>query len=319
MSGTVVLNADLHGFGDACITAIIAENSQDLPVRLIHRATGEMADFLRMLGQEVIERDPEECADTFMAYHTHEVELEGGSVPRVQSRARALGIDLSHLTPDTLRLPTVTIEDEATEWAKRVCAEMRSFGHAKAVALWPQTCYQSREWPTGYWHDLAWGLRWHGIGSRFCIGTNETRWHNTPGFVFGMGWQKWAAMMREADLNVAISSGPASLAAIVRADIITLEGPTKPTIWWHAPQVEVMQVGSHRVSCVGCHFGSPFRSACDFGCFALAALTPDHVLSRVIERLDVSGIKSVQLHHWTAGAPRPCSRTVALAGSEGSA
>ena len=307
MSDTIVLNADLHGFGDACITAIIAENSQDRPVRLIHRATGEMRAFLEMLGQEVCDLDPEQCADTFVAYHTHEVELENGKVPRVLSRAKALGIDLSDLTPETLRMPTVTVSDEATEWARRVCAEMRSFGHAKAVALWPQTCYQSREWPTGYWHDLAWGLRWNGIGSRFCIGTDEPRWHNTPGYLCGMGWQKWAALMREADLNVAISSGPASLAAIVRADIIALEGPTKPTIWWHAPQVEVMQVGADRVSCVGCHFGSPFRSACDFGCFALAALEPDLILSRVVERLDVRGIEPVQLHHWTArnaAAPR---------------
>ena len=209
-------------------------------------------------------------------------------------------------------MPTVTVGEEATIWAKRVCDEMRAFGHAKAVALWPQTCYQSREWPTGHWHDLAWGLRSHGIGSRFFLGTNEERWHNTPGFVFGMGWEKWAAMMLEADLNVAISSGPASLAAIARASTIVLEGPTKPTIWWHAPQIETMQVGTDRVSCVGCHFGHPFRSACDFGCFALAALTPDFVLSRVVKRLDVRGIERVQLHHWTTrdvGAPRGVSRT----------
>ena len=307
MTTTLVLNADLHGFGDACITAIIAENSHDRPVRLIHRATGEMRAFLEMLGQEVVDHDPDDCVDTFMPYHTHEVQLEQGSVPRVLSRARALGIDLSDLTPETLRMPTVTVGEEAAIWAKRVCDEMRAAGHAKAVALWPQTCYQSREWPTGHWHDLAWGLRSHGIGSRFFLGTNEERWHNTPGFVFGMGWEKWAAMMMEADLNVAISSGPASLAAIARARTIVLEGPTKPTIWWHAPQIETMQVGTDRVSCVGCHFGSPFRSACDFGCFALAALTPDLVLSRVIQRLDVRGIERVQLHHWTtrhAGALR---------------
>jgi hypothetical protein len=298
MSRTVVLNADLHGFGDACITAVIAENSRGRPVELVHRATGEMADFLRMLGQEVVDHEPNDCADTFLAYHTHEVELERGAVPRVLSRARALGIDLSDLTPETLRLPTATISEEATQWARRVCAEMRSFGHAKAVALWPQTCYQSREWPTGHWHDLAWGLRQHGIGSRFFLGKDEPRWHNTPGFVFGMGWEKWAAIMAEADENVAISSGPASLAAILRKRIISLEGPTRPTIWWHAPQVETMQVGTDRVSCVGCHFSSPFRSACDFGCFALAALTPAEVLARICERLNVPG--DFQLHHWTA-------------------
>ncbi|NBW10099.1 MAG: hypothetical protein EBR82_18935 [Caulobacteraceae bacterium] len=327
---TLYLRAEAHGFGDACVTSVISENSRDLPVRLVHSCQGEMAAFVRMLGQEVVQMPDNECVDTFEAYSAYEIQTQGGRVPRVWSRALALGIYLDHLRPEDLVMPKAVISDRAKDWAKATCDEMRAFGECKAVALWPQTVYACREWPVGYWHDLAWGLRQRGIGARFFLGKDEPRWHNTPGYVFGMGWEYWAALMLEADVNVAISSGPASLAAILRACIIVLEGPTKPTIWAHTPWVEIMQVGKDAVDCVGCHFGTPFRGACDFGCFALQALNPAQVLARVLEKLGVesrqverSGEPSapLRLWHWSSlGSGALDSRTRALArpGCEGS-
>ena len=320
---TLVLAAQRHGWGDCCVTSVIAENSRNLPVRLIHKAAGEMADFLRMLGQEVDTDTPEdECVDTFDAYGLYEIQSEQGSVPRVLSRARALGIELPATKPEDLVIPKVRISEAARDWAKAVVDEMRNFGHCKAVALWPQTVYPSREWPTGHWHDLAWALRFRGIGCGFFLGKDEERWHNVPSYVYGEPWEHWAALMEAVDLNVAISSGPASLAALLHARIIVLEGPTKPTIWWHAPHIETMQVGRDRISCVGCHFGAPYRGSCDFGCFALAALTPAEVLARVLDRLDVHSARDAEplrLHHWpvVGGADHAqTAGTVALAGRE---
>jgi hypothetical protein len=59
-----------------------------------------------------------------------------------------------------------------------------------------------------------------------------------------------------------------------------LMGPTRPTVFAHAPAVECL--ASDAIECTGCHFSAPFRAACDQGCQSLFRLDPDVVLRRVL-------------------------------------
>jgi hypothetical protein len=73
-------------------------------------------------------------------------------------------------------------------------------------------------------------------------------------------------------------------------------GPTRPTVFAHAPAVECL--ASAAIDCTGCHFGPPFRAACDQGCQSLFRLYPDAVLRRVLEILGRSPVPDV-----AAGGP----------------
>lgn len=278
----IYLNADAHGFGDATYTAWIAHGSRNAPITLINRATGARKSYLEMLGQYVADVPPSVCKDTFEAYFTFECDLERGAVPRVISRGRALGITKS--LPE--RPGPISIPQKARDWAAEVAKQRRISRRKKFVALWPQTVWPSREWPPGYWLDLAWKLHMeHGIGACFFLETRDERFKNSPSWINGMPWENWAAIMLEADLNVCISSGPACLAGTLDVPTIVLEGPTKSTIWAHNPSIEVMRAGKQVMACDGCHFGRPFRAACDPGCMAMMRVFPDQVVARIVAKL----------------------------------
>lgn len=277
---TIVLDSDLHGFGDACLMAWASEGSRDAPVRLVHHATGSKRSFLELLGQECV-ADAAGAVNTFDAYHSFECELERGSVPRLLSRSRALGI------VSVPKRPPIRIPDAALEWAGHVIGNLRRRSATrKAILAFPQTEYLSREWPAGYWHDLAAGLTLAGHGFTLCLAKEEARWKGIAGGqLHGYPWTHWAALLRLADLTVAVSSGPACLAGTMDVRVLVLEGPTRPTIWAHTPSVEVIRVSKAALECVGCHFGRPFRRACDLGCQALIRLFPEAVIARIEEKL----------------------------------
>jgi hypothetical protein len=304
---TITLDADVHGFGDAALTAWISEGSRLAPVRLIHRATGHKADFLRMLGQEVDESaDPATCVTTFHAYGEYECRQERGRVPRVLSRARVIGIDVDAFPPR--RPGPVQIANEHHEWAAKsrretLAGQVKLFDgnppisgipivenpdrspFDRLVVLFPRTCYVSREWPPPYWNELAWRLvRELGVGVIVNLPDDDSRYEQVPAFVYGQQWERIAALMLQADLVIGNDSGPVNLAGTLGVRSLALMGPTRPEIFSHMPEVETLAVGPDGTDgypCVGCHFGRPYRAACDSGCQALYRLTPDAVFDRV--------------------------------------
>lgn len=276
----VVVNSEVHGFGDAVTMAWASEGSKHAPVKLIHFARGAKKEFLEMLGQEVTEEDAGSMT-TFEAYCNWELDLERGSVPRVWSRSRALGIKTAPMRP------TVRIPQESLDWADGIIAGSTKAPDGKLIVMFPQTVYRSREWPSPYWHDLAWQLMLQGHAVKMCLHPKEKRWDRLVcGYLHDFPWSHWAALMARADLTVAVSSGPASLAATMDVPTLVLEGPTKSTIWANTPSVEVMRVGKAVLDCDGCHFGRPFRRSCDLGCQSLMRLYPEVVLKRILEKLD---------------------------------
>lgn len=277
---TVTVNADAHGYGDAMITAWIAEGSRHADIRLVHYATGEKARLLRLFGQHVTD-DFAGSVTTFDAYKI-ECEMERGRIPRVESRAIQLGIDPTPQRPQLGTLPSEAVAFAADLYRS---ATVDDHGRKHLVMLCPQTEYRSREWPSGYWVDLAWKLWKSGIGVTMQLGRDDDRFHNVPRYHFGHNWDHKIALMQRCDLVIGIDSAPIHVAGTLDRPTLALLGPTTRRIVSHMPSVEVMSAPADRLDCVGCYFQSPFRAACDQGCLSLARLWPEEVLQRAKEIL----------------------------------
>lgn len=273
---TIVVNADRHGYGDAMTTAWIAEGSRHDSVRLTHWATGEKRRLLELFGQTIAESDDGAIA-TFDAYKV-ETEIERGSVPRVHSRGLQIGIDGEPDRPKLQRL-----SPEAVAWAEDLWNHASEGGKKPVVMMCPQTCYKSREWPASYWVDLGWGLAAAGFGVTFQLGGDDSRFHSTPRYHFGHSWEYKIAMMRRCNVVVGVDSAPVHVAGTINVPTIALMGPTKSTVFSHLSSVECLHAPADRLDCVGCHFGHPYRAACDQGCMSLMQLRVSDV-AKVVAR-----------------------------------
>lgn len=271
----IKLNADAHGMGDAVVTACIAEGAKRGPVKLIHAATRQNAATLRLLGQEVTE-DFSGSITTYDAYHTHECRIERGSIPRAVSRARAIGIQTPPKLPENVVIPTI-----ALEWAEQVERDHRGEENRPIVLLFPMTHYQSRRWPYSYWVDLAWKLHRKGYAVIIMTGHRDEELTNVPFLFWGQPVENLAALMLRADMVVGNDSGPVNLAGALKRPAIAILGPTKPTIFAHTPTVKAIAASNADAPCVGCHFGWPYRAACDRMCLALFAVKPETVIEEI--------------------------------------
>jgi hypothetical protein len=267
--GMVVVNANRHGFGDACLTAWIAEGSKDAPLRLVHYATGAKKELLELLGQEIT-GDPSGAYTTFAAY-SKELK-EAGSTPRVFQRGRHLGI---HSLP---KRPTARLNEADLQWAAD------AIGTRETVLLYPNTEYGSREWPAFYWLELADLLAQKNIPLAVGGGHLDLRYRNLRGF-WGQPWAKTAALMQQARLVVGNDSGPAHIAGTLDVPTIALLGPSQPSMFIHLESVRCLQVSTEELSCAGCYFHPPFTKKCESGCLALAHLKPATVLAAIEEML----------------------------------
>lgn len=273
----VVLNADAHGYGDAMVTAWISEGSKEAPVRLLHHATGRMRDFLEMWGQVVVPLD-DGAATTFDAYEW-ETRRERGTVPRVITRGRHLGIFSEPKRPRIQFLPQT-----ALELADDMHTERTDRGRKPYIVLCPQTNYASREWPASHWIDLAWRLEKAGCGVTVMLGEAEERFDKVPQFFFGWPWPHIVALMLRADLVVGIDSGPIHVAGTLDVPTLALLGPTTGSVISHCPSVTCLSPPRDRIDCVGCWFNAPYRVGCDQGCQALSRLYVDDVFEAIEER-----------------------------------
>lgn len=173
--------------------------------------------------------------------------------------------------------PTLRVSAADREWA---AGEAAGLG-GRPVLLFPQTAWVPREWPAAYWVDLSWRLKAVGVPVLVLLADKDPRFTNTPRYSWGTPVGRLAALMDRAAVVVGNDSFPAHLAAAAGVPTLALLGPTRPTVFAHAPAVECL--ASAAIDCTGCHFAAPFRAACDQGCQSLYRLSPEAVLRRVVE------------------------------------
>jgi hypothetical protein len=196
-----------------------------------------------------------------------------GRLPRVDYIRRHLKIS----TP--LVRPTIQIPDICEAWAEKTVNEVGK----PLVVLFPQSAWRTREWPANYWIDLAWKLRDHGIATITSLQDQDRNFANTPYYIWGFSFQSLAALIRKAVIVVGNDSFPAHLSGTLGVPTMALLGPTRATVFAHIP--EVMCLSSTGLECTGCHFGAPFRPACDQGCMSLYRLFPDDLLRLLLARI----------------------------------
>lgn len=272
------INTDLdkyYGIGDLACLAWIAEGARATADPMtFHAKPGTKYSVLELLGQEVA-NVPDDSG--ICVYQAYENELKDrGKKRRVDYIREVLAIDTPLIRP-TLRVPA---DDLA--WAHKTRDDI---GGEELVLMFPQTHWTPREWPACYWSDLGWQLAERNVPTLVMLTHEDQRYTNMPRFFWGFSLTSVAALMSVATLVVAVDSGPAHLAAAIGVPTIVLMGPTRPEcVFGHVP--EVMALASQDLpGCTGCHFGAPFRAACDQGCQMLYALRPHVVLAKIVSEL----------------------------------
>jgi hypothetical protein len=175
--------------------------------------------------------------------------------------------------------PQVHLPAGHRDWAAE---RVRELG-GPPVLLFPQTAWVTREWPANYWVDLAWKQKEAGVPSLILMSPKDERFTNTPAHWWGTPLERLAAMIERAALVVGNDSFPAHLAGALGVPTLALMGPTRPTVFAHSSAVECL--GADLIDCTGCHFGAPFRAACDQGCLSLFRLYPEAVFGHVLRKL----------------------------------
>jgi hypothetical protein len=262
------------GLGDIAMLAWLAAGAEAAGTPIVFHRTRNL-ELMRLLGLRVDSQPGGICLDPVFA---NEVQ-DGCRRPRLEYIRDFLGVTAIPARPRLWLAP----EDEA--WAEQRAAELGS----PLVLLFPQAVWKPREWPPNYWVDLAWKIKAAGAASLVLMQGDDARFHNTPNYQWGTPLPRLAALMKRAALVIGNDSFPAHLAGTAGVPTLALMGPTLPTVFAHAPEVECL--ASAAIDCTGCHFRAPFRAACDQGCMSLYRLFPDDVLRRALEKLTAHGFR----------------------------
>lgn len=261
------------GLGDIAMLAWLAEGCRRAgqPLRF-HRTRN-----LELMALFDLAVDPEPGGISLAAAYRAEL-ADRGRLPRLDYIRRHLNVAAPE-APPPVRIPAAD-----REWAGERVGELGG----PLVLLFPQTAWVTREWPVSYWIDLAWQLRAVGVPTVTLLSHQDDRFANTPLYWWGTSLERLAAMIERAALVVGNDSFPAHLAGSLQVPTLALMGPTRPTVFAHAPSVECL--ASIAIDCTGCHFGLPFRAACDQGCHSLFRLFPEGVLNCILRKLRGSPI-----------------------------
>lgn len=225
--------------------------------------------MLEFLGCRLV-NSPEGAIDPHDAYNK---ELgERGARPRAQIWCEYLGIPCEPKRPD------IKLNRDVGFLPRR-------------VLLCPNTHFKTREWLPAYWMDLNWKLRDKNIDVIWLLEhQNDLQQYTNRGpsmAYYGLSMRDCAALMSSAAVVVANDSMPAHLAGTVGRPTLAMMGPTNRNVFAHLS--DVMPMHSEAVDCVGCHFGKPFRVACDMMCTGLATLLPGDVektVSFIVDKLN---------------------------------
>lgn len=285
-----VLDLDYDGIGDAVLYTWLIHSA---------RAAGNTAVRVNM-------RRHVEIAHMFgvtpdMATHEpgdrYFLEGKGGNSPQTgaeikeadtMSRFRSWATHLGLGDIQPVRPPYIE-PAPAGEWAEKTWNDRdAATGKNLRVLVFPETYWQSRQWPVGYFKDLAAMLDRDGCNVVTMLPSAKNA-SGFPYFLYGHSLYHGAAMMARADIVIGVDSGPAHMAGTIGTPTIAVCGPTKPEVVFdHLPGVKCLTAGRDAVPCVGCHFRADhgFRAACSDGCRALLMLPPEDVYLKVRRHLE---------------------------------
>jgi hypothetical protein len=86
-----------------------------------------------------------------------------------------------------------------------------------------------------------------------------------------------ASVILNAACFVGVDSGMAHLASLIGTPTCVLCGPTNASDIFYTPVIEIKS----SIHCQGCYWQTPYTGACDKGCAALWAITPEQILHTI--------------------------------------
>jgi len=238
-----------QGLGDMVAWSWLANG----PVPLSFYADGRNREMLEFLGCR-IETDPTGAIIPSDAYNK---ELsERCARPRLEIWAEFLGI------PCEPKQPKFNLQSR--DYLKR------------RIIICPQTHWKGREWPPAYWMDLNWELKGRNFEVVWLLESNDPQYSGRQSMAYwGQSMRDVASCLSSAALVIGNDSMPAHLAGTIGRPTLALLGPSHWNVFAHLSNVHPMH--TEIVECRGCHFGTPYRKACDMMCQALAHLSPQDV------------------------------------------
>lgn len=256
----------IGGLGDTVTLCWLGEGSKGSIDEIVF-ATGDAnkTSLLNLFNQTVI-TEKEGVVIPSGAYN--EELKDCGNLLRLEYIQKYLGITTSY------KRPKHVIPQENMDWAIQ-----NSEGSDNTILLFPQTFYKTREWPATYWIDLAYELNKE-YRVMVLLNNKDERYLSMPRYYWGQNLLHVAALMSISKLVIGNDSMPAHLAGTLGVKTLAIMGPTKPkTIFGHCENVFCVQ---SELDCVGCHWRRPpYRPACEQGCSALFALSPQKVIDVV--------------------------------------
>jgi hypothetical protein len=286
-----VIDCSYDGIGDAVTYAWLAHSARvaGRPARFNFRRHVEVAYMLGITPEMATHEPGERCfsgdATGGASLQTkHEIKNAHTGWSRLALWADYLGLGgIDFVRPPYVEHPAVA------EWAEKAWNDRdRDTGKNVRVLIFPETYWASRQWPLGYFKDLAAMLDAAGFNTVAML-PNATNKDGFPYGFYGMSLYHGAAMMARADVVIGCDSGPAHIAGTIGVPTLAVCGPTVPEIvFGHMPSVRGVTLASEDLACVGCHFRGEkgFRSACNSGCQGLYRLTPTVVYERVRSLLE---------------------------------
>lgn len=263
----VILDCDKNGYGDVVVAAWIAEGHRESSRRVLLKANGKRADFLRLLGQTpVSEADQAVSIGPTWDYDSR-TRLTSD---RVAAWCTVLGLEM------LWKRPSVLVSDE-----RRQKFQDRIDPRKRLVVFCPRSTHSHREWPLAYWSNLADMLSVEGC--QIMIWGDDTLLDNAE--PIGISWEDCAACVERASLVVGIDSAPIHFSGTVGARCLALLGPTTDGVFSHMRNVHCFAMEKRVMPCTGCWMWGEYyqHSACGRTCGSLSALLPEMVFSKSME------------------------------------
>jgi hypothetical protein len=284
----MVIDTVYDGIGDAVIYAWLAHSATaaGLECRVNMRRHVEMG-YIFGVTPDMTTFEPGDRYFIDRGNGSSQTADEVANVDAIGTRfrcwARHIGLgDIEPVRPPYIEHPAVG------EWADKAWKDRDAETNSTSrVLIFPETYWESRQWPIAYFKDLAYLLKEAGHNVLTMLPTAKHK-DGFPYSYYGMSLYHGAAMISRADLVIGPDSGPAHIAGTIGVPTLAICGPTRPeVVFGHMPSVHA--ITAPEVPCTGCHFKADkgFRNACGNGCQSLFRLTPDRVVHKVGELMGV--------------------------------
>lgn len=298
----LLLDTRRCGLGDVVAAAWVTEGlrrHRGVRYRYICGKPGRHS-LARMLGQPYTEQGETDAvlgAGSDFCFEAYKQEMEeGGDRLSVWARwmAERAGVEPAPIERPRLILPPAD----------------RREGHEQTpptqVILFPRANVGARQWPVGYWLDLAWMLaETIGQSNVLCAFRNEGELDNRfPTWIYGFSLPRVLARLERCALVLANDSFGAWAASCTGTPCLALMGPTA-RVFTGIPNVTEVVAD---MSCAGCKWQAArgYRASCDHGCSALLQIRPDHVARLAMRRLGRDPGDLIASRCYRLAAPAAC-------------